>query len=125
MTVVPEKTVSKWRELVSRVIYASRQGQIPWEEGVRDQEVIASIGKLVLSLRREEQDMVITISDEFGNLVDSFRDTDIQHLNNGRIAFHELVELHREALRSISGADEVLEKLIESLPPDPSDEIPF
>jgi hypothetical protein len=120
-------TSRKWTDLTARIIFATDTNRLNWSSGAFDHEVVTSIGNVVVTLAivdEERSDFSITITDETGDFVDSFRDIDLIGTINSLPPHKALANLFRAAKRSISGADMILDKMLAALPPHP-DEIPF
>jgi hypothetical protein len=117
-------TTSKWRSLTERLIYGTSAGKLDWDDGPFDDSVITSIKDIVITLRRVDNDFWITLSDQFGNVVDMFSDIQITPLSGDIPAYPAMDNLFKSVKRKINGADEVLDLLLNELPKEP-DEIPF
>lgn len=133
MTSVPAKTIRKWADLVERLSYATDKGGMKWEDGSSRGDVLAKIGNFTVSISEVEPDFKVRIFDQQSRLIDEFSDNDISSATNSS-AYQILAELHRSAHRQITGADTVLEEIINELPEVPKksgiksdhdDEIPF
>jgi hypothetical protein len=119
-----KETTLKWRSLTERLIYGTSAGKLDWDDGPYKDSVITSIKDVVITLRFIDGDYWIYISDQLGNVVDSFSDDKISPLSGGILAFSAMDNLFKNVKRKINGADEVLDLLLNELPEDP-DEIPF
>lgn len=130
MTVdAPEKTKKLWRELADRLVYASGQNKINWQDTSGQNTFIAPFGKHIVLLERYEEPLdvdptyIIRITNRSGETIDRFTDWDIDKGTGQRQYFSSLGELYRTLLRKENGADETVLSIINMLP-DP-DEIPF
>ncbi len=129
MTVdVPESTVVRWRKLIERLAYNSSNGKLDWEEGVLPSAIVTSILDVVITLQRKEfgsrVDYVIQISDISGAVIDAFTDEQVPNVSSGQSSFVVMDNIYRSAKRKITGADDILDQILASLPEEP-DEIPF
>ena len=140
-------TVQKWTEFVRRLVRASLAGQVVWKETPSVCKILTSVNDITVVLDRGEDDQGIyfrfTIVDVFDNKVDEFTEADLDI--KGASVFGDLSprgypnwpsvldEFFKIQRRRITGADQVIDELISSLPavPTPSngdledDEIPF
>ncbi|NJS39111.1 MAG: hypothetical protein HC783_08915 [Rhodobacteraceae bacterium] len=119
-----KETTSKWRSLTERLIYGTSAGKLDWDDGPFEDSVITSIKDVVITLRRVDGDYWITLSDQFGNVVDMFSDMQIHPLSDDTSAFHAMDGLFKNVKRKINGADALLDLLLNELPKEP-DEFPF
>jgi hypothetical protein len=117
-------TVAKWRSLVQRIAYNTKTGKLNWDDGPYPESVITVIANVVISIRYVGNDYIVVITDEFGGVVDSFKDDDLGELSGGLTAYTVLGQIFRDAKRSISGADKILDQILSELPAE-DDGIPF
>jgi hypothetical protein len=139
---VDEKTRTKWRQLVDRLIFATDSGVIAWQAAVGEDQFLTNLkDKIVtlgLSADSSRNVYFFRIDDDFnGNKIDYFDDEDLDqngYYNNEDRYFERLKDFHNSLSRKVSGADAVLDELLGELPviPEPDvkkrdldEEIPF
>lgn len=102
----------KLQELGKKVLAATRQGKIIWEETAREDEFSASFAKGAISISKELQDLVdgeaawghkLSLYNEDGDLTEEEWDLD------------RFSELYKEARRSARGAERTVDSLLDEL----------
>jgi hypothetical protein len=139
---VDEETRSKWRLLVERLMYATDNGLITWQASIAEEQFLTNLKDKIVTFGYSGDGTsnvyFFRIDDDFdGNKIDYFDDEDLDegtYANREDRYFYRLGNFHKSLSRKVSGADAVLDELLEELPelPPPSkkerdldDEIPF
>lgn len=121
---ISDTTLSKWRSLVKKLENATNHGKIDWDSGVLPEELITTVGEITISLRQTRGEYIITIRDDFGQVIDSFNDEQLGVTSDGSPAHAALEVLHHTIRRKITGADKIIDSILERLT-ELDDEIPF
>jgi hypothetical protein len=109
-------TLNRWRKLVEKLRYATAQGAIEWDEGTRAESITTEVKDNTITLRKVGNDFHVSVSDLFGDTIDSFTDVQLDTMSDGMAAFQVLNELYTSVKRQLSGADKILDEILEALP---------
>jgi len=140
---VDDRTKSKWRNLVDRLILATDLGAVTWQASVVDRQFLTNLNDKIITLGHAQENgrdlYFFRIDEDFSNTkIDYFDDEDLDNSQGGYSQsnghyFAVLKDFHNLLSRKVSGADSVLDELLDQLPELPSeekernmgDEIPF
>lgn len=116
----------KWIGLTERIIDLSDRGLLKWSETPDPQMFQAEVGSVLIDLDRfpEEQKMVVRIRNSQGDIVDAFDDDDLTRLEPSQW-YSRLEKLMNTARRQVSGADQIIDDLMQSLNDLDPDILPF
>ncbi|WP_156945676.1 hypothetical protein [Roseicyclus elongatus] len=126
-----KKLIEKWSKLVDKLVDQTRSGSLQWAESAKSNEYILNVGdnniKLGSAQNRDEQVLYyVRIENGFGEVVEQFDDEDL----DGVMAkpypenyFGKLEDLHSKVRRQVTGADEILDEILEWL--QENEPIPF
>lgn len=119
---VSTDTLSKWRRLVRALDLATSEGKVKWKPTAESSIFLTTVNDTTVVLSAQGQDYVLEIVDGSDAVVDRFSDVDLDR-GEGGVFFSLMKNLYQRINREASGADEILDDLINSLPN--PDEIPF
>jgi hypothetical protein len=121
---VGSKTYEKWRTLFGRLRSSTQSGSLRWAATAQDDTFIAVFSGAVVLFGKQGSDFFIEIKTTDGETVDRFTDDDLDGGGPQRAYWNEMKDLHADISRVISGADDLLDILLNQLPP-ADDEVPF
>ncbi|WP_108816275.1 hypothetical protein [Loktanella sp. Alg231-35] len=115
-----EKVVKRWQLLVDRLLERTKSGDLDWEESTRSGEFITTVKNSVIRFaqQRNREDLtlyVFRIENDFGEVVDSFNDENLDADQNGAPYFKKVDPFFHDLRRKVSGADELLDELLKEL----------
>lgn len=115
----------KWVLLLKSIIKLTNDGLLKWEETSDEDAFQTQVGEVTVEveLRPQFLEYSVRIIGADGRTVDHFGASDINNLT-GSSWFEDVEHLIDSIRRRLSGADEVLDKLLKSLS-EKEDEIPF
>lgn len=123
MSEVDAKTARKWVELAVLLDRLTEKNKIKWSEGAKQNSFVTSVGDKVVSifptrrrLRGQDDVPVVRVEIEVppGDVTDGFDDEDINSYADFD-SYHFMLNLHRQIERRVSGADEVLDDILQEL----------
>jgi hypothetical protein len=137
-------TVDKYAYLVERIYEKTLSSELSWADSPRKGAFLTHVGGYRVEIYTElrgsgDEDVFISVTNNDGKTLDSFSDVDladsIPRISGFRSYFRLMNDLLKRAERVSSGAEKVLDNVLESLGvsmsdvPErkirPSDEIPF
>lgn len=127
---VDSTTLEKWRNLTRLLVSLTKKGKMTWRETPRDDEFLTAHGNVVVVLRQTTSQnspddlYIVTIRDKEGKIVDSFDDEILDAGQTDTNYYVVLKDIMLGIRRIISGADETLDELLESLSEE-DEEMPF
>lgn len=124
---IEKNLMAKYKSLIDRVVQATHQGKIAWRETANEEAFLARIGNntILLSFDRSlnTRGFIVEITDMSGKVVDDFNSRFLDEGDPKRAYYGKLAKLHRHVKRELSGADRILDEILQELPE--VDEIPF
>ena len=115
----------KWVQLLTAILRSSGQGQIDWKETSNDDSFQTTLGGHVVEIEYVEflNDFTVRVFDSHGKVADVFNNDDMRRLT-GESWLNEIGELVQNIRRRISGAEQVLDDVLQALAKK-DEEIPF
>lgn len=129
MADAPRETVAKWQRVADLLIKLTASGQVKWSETASKGKFVATFGGNTVAITEQEDGgggrgtaplIRIEILDFVDDVVDEFTDEDL-----GDQYYLELRNMLRIIERKASGADAVLDEIIEELDKMDPDSLPF
>lgn len=128
---VDRGTLTKWQALVDLIVSLTKKGKLSWKETASESAVLTAYGGYVFTIEKSRTDSMIaetlyklTVTDRDGKDLDTFTDEDLDADSRPAAYFQKIDDLFLFIRRRISGADQVLDKLIKEMSEDDSD-LPF
>jgi len=123
------RVVERWLSLVNRLAVLTETGVTAWKPTSDDDVFHLRVGPNTVaftahSAGRNSAVYKISILNFDGEVVDVFSDADIDPTSLAGPK-KKLRDMHVRIARHLNGADEILTQILDKLPPDPDDDIPF
>ncbi|HEX8429640.1 MAG TPA: hypothetical protein VF625_00075 [Longimicrobium sp.] len=121
--------VDKRVVLIKRLLHRTENGGMTWEPTARENEFLSSFSGYTVSIgsRRTspgDPDLVFSIYNADGSLVEEFDDTDLP-ADNDFDPYVTMGRLHEMARRYAMGAEQALDSLLNELDDRDIDDLPF
>ena|ERR1022692_2337564 len=107
--------MEKQTRLVELLVEKSRDGSLEWKDTPQDGVYQVPFATNAIQILMSGDDVVVSLVNDRGEVVDSFSDTDLDHGTDGNRYYRVMLDLYKLARRIALGSESILDNILGEL----------